>query len=523
MSCQEKKYPVGIQTFSEIREGGYVYVDKTAYVHTLVSGGKYYFLSRPRRFGKSLLMSTIEAYFQGRRELFKGLAIDKLTDEWDEYPVLHLDLNADKFENKEALETYLDLKLKEWEKKYEVEVDPTAPVSYRFGSVIEKAHEAIGRQVVILVDEYDKPMLNVIDNEELLESHRGTLKAFYGNLKSKDSHIKFAMLTGVARFSMVSVFSDLNNLNDISFVPMFSGICGITNEELDQYFRDGIECMGRQLDKTAEEIRQELKNRYDGYHFSENLMDIYNPFSIMNAFRNNYFDNYWANSGTPAYLVKMIRKRHARLADMEGKKINAKALGSEIMPSIDPIPSLFQSGYLTIKHYNPQFRTYTLGYPNGEVAESFIDFLAPLYLGRENMDSEFDIEKFVEEVQNGEVETFMTRIDSLLRGVPHIDSREPHEVFFQNVTYVIFKLMSFYVKMEDHTSNGRIDLTVETERYAYVFEFKINKSAAEAMAQIEEKKYWKKFEASGKQIILVAANFNTAERALDDVIVRQEE
>ncbi len=516
--CQEKKYPVGVQSFSEIREGGYVYVDKTAYVHRLISENKYYFLSRPRRFGKSLLLSTIEAYYQGRRDLFKGLAIDSLTEDWEPHPILHLDLNIGDYNTHQDLLDALGYNMAKWEKQYSLEKNITTP-GLRLGDIISGLHEKTGKKVVILVDEYDKPMLGAIDDEELADKFRDTLKAFYGVLKSMDQHIEFAMLTGVARFSKLSIFSDLNNLRDISFVPKFSGICGITADELSSCFTDGIQCLAKRYGKSTEEIRLELKRRYDGYHFAENLLDIYNPFSLVNVFANEKLDNYWFASGTPTYVVKLLKNRQWSLKDIESYSIDATKLGSEGILSREAIPTLYQAGYLTIKKYDQTFNEYTLGYPNGEVEESFTNFLKPIFLGQESTESEFDTKKFVKDVMRGDPKAFMTRLDSLLRGVPHIGSTEPREVYFRNALYLVFKMVGFYTRTEENTSNGRIDMTVETDAYAYVFEFKVNKTAAEAMRQIREKEYWKKFAASGKTIFLIGANFSPSKRALDDIAI----
>ncbi len=513
------RYPVGIQSFAEIRGGGYVYVDKTSFIHQLICEGKYYFLSRPRRFGKSLLLSTIEAYYSGRRDLFKGLALDSLTDDWEPHPVLHLDLNTDKFDTLESLDIVLDLKLREWENKYDVSVQPGAPLSYRFGAIVSHVSQLTGKKVVILVDEYDKPILSAIDNEPLADRFRDTLKAFYGNLKSMDRHIEFAMLTGVARFSKVSIFSDLNNLRDISFSPKYSGICGITEEETGKYFGAGICSVAARMGCSPEEVRRELKRRYDGYHFAEDLTDVYNPFSLVNVFADERFENYWFNSGTPSYVVKLLRHHRWRLADIESYTIDSTVLGSEGIMSKEAVPTLYQSGYLTIKSFDREFNEYELGYPNGEVEESFIKFLRPVFLGETSRDSEFDNRQFVRDVQRGNPQAFMQRLDSLLRGVPHIGSTEPRESYFQNAIYLVFKMVGFYTRMEHHTSSGRIDLTVETDSYVYVFEFKVNKPAREAIAQIREKGYWKQFQASGKQIYLIGACFSPAERALSDTVI----
>lgn len=512
------KYPVGIQSFSEIREGNYVYVDKTPFVHKLIQQGKYYFLSRPRRFGKSLLLSTIEAYFKGRRDLFKGLAIDSLTEVWDEYPILHLDLNNREYSEYESLIKELSYNLEQWEALYGIP-DNNRDVEERFANVIKKAFEKTGKKVVILVDEYDKPMLNAIDNEPLANRFRETLKAFYSNLKTMDPYIKIAVLTGVSRFTKVSIFSDLNNLRDISFEPRFAAICGITDEEIDIYFKQGIENLSASNGKTYHDVRGELKKLYDGYHFSENLIDVYNPFSLVNVFASQRYSNYWIASGTPTYVARLMKKYNKPLKNIERYKIMAAKLATEGILSKELIPTLYQSGYLTIKDYDERFKQYTLGYPNEEVEEGFIYFLLPLYLGSSAEDSEFNVSEFVEDVQNGKPQEFMRRIGSMLRGIPHLGKEDPHEHTFQNAIYLIFKMVGFFTAVEDHTSDGRIDLVLTTSNYVYVFEFKVDKTAELALQQIHEKEYWKKYEASGKQIFLIGANFNTAKKALDDFII----
>lgn len=516
--CVERRYPVGIQSFPEIREGGFVYVDKTHYVHKMLQASKYYFLSRPRRFGKSLLLSTIESYFRGRRELFRGLALDSLTDEWEPHEVLHLDLNIGDFSCEEALNEYLEHSLKQWEKKYGVEQIGSMP-SLRFGEVIKAACKQSGKKVVILIDEYDKPMLTAIENEPLSDRFRAIMKSFYGNLKSQDEYIRFAMLTGVSRFSKVSIFSDLNNLRDISFEPMFSGICGVGSEELEQYFHDGIGCLADYHGESYADTLAELKRRYDGYHFAKNMEDIYNPYSLVNAFSALDLNNYWIESGTPTYVTKLLKKYNKPLSDIDGFKIKATKLATEGIMSKELIPTLYQSGYLTIKRYNARFDQYTLGYPNREVETGFIDFLAPYYLGTRESHTEFEIDEFVEDIQNGNAEDFMKRVGSLLAGVPHKGGEDSHEHTFRNAIYLIFKMVGFYTRVEDHTSDGRIDMTIETPDYVYLFEFKVDKTATDAMAQIREKKYWQKFEASGKQIYLIGANISSATKTLDDIAI----
>ena len=383
----EIKYPVGIQTFETIRREGYLYIDKTSYIARLLKG-QYFFLSRPRRFGKSLFLSTLESYFLGRRDLFKGLAIDSLSEDWDPHPVMHLDLSPRQYLSKESLIQELNANLEIWEELYGNEKRDRA-IEERFAYVIRRAYEKTGKRVVILVDEYDKPLLSAIDNPSLAEEYRGILKAFYSNLKSMDRYIRFALLTGVARFSKVSIFSDLNNLNDISFVDDYAGICGITTEEMSKYFLEGIHHLAEKLELSPAEIEKELKRRYDGYHFTEKSPDIYNPYSMMKVFENKRMDSYWFDSGTPRYLVKLIEKGEWKLRNIAPTEIDSMVLTTAGITTTNPIPVFFQSGYLTIKDYDPVFKTYLLDYPNEEVKEGFLKFLVPYYIQKEGKDDGF--------------------------------------------------------------------------------------------------------------------------------------
>ncbi len=516
---KEIKYPVGIQTFSEIREGGYLYVDKTAEIYKLFSG-KYYFLSRPRRFGKSLMLTTLKAYYEGRRDLFKGLALDSLVDDWEPRPVLHLDLNTGDYDSSEKLEAGLKSHVRQWEKIYGVE-DPEAPLSQRFGYVIKRAYEQTGRKVAILIDEYDKPMLNAIGNEKLASEFRNILKALYSNLKTMDAYIEIAVLTGVARFSKLSIFSDLNNLRDISFSNKFASICGITSEELDHYFVDGIQELSESYGKTPEEMREELRKMYDGYHFAPVSPDIYNPFSLLNAFAEAMLKSYWFDKGTPTYLVRLLEKSSFKVPTFVPNTISESKLESAGILSEDPIPVFYQSGYLTIKKYNPTFRTYTLDYPNEEVKEGFLSFLVPYYLAKRGGDNDdFQVDTFVIAVNEGRIDDFMVSLKSLIAHVPYSE-KGTSEDHFRTAIYLLFTLMGFYTKMEDRTSSGSIDLTVETTDYVYLFEFKIDKSARVAMDQIRERRHWEKFLASGKKIYLIGANFDTKTRLLNDSLIKE--
>ncbi len=512
------KYPVGVQSFKEIREGGYTYVDKTAFVYELMQG-KYYFLSRPRRFGKSLLLSTIEAYYLGRRDLFKGLALDSLTDDWEPHPVLHLDLNNKEYKDEKSLAEHLHTNLLLWEELYGDERKEGSPEE-RFAYIIRRAYEITGKKVVILVDEYDKPLLNTIYRPELADIYRSQLKAFYANLKTMDPYIEMAMLTGVARFSKVSIFSDLNNLRDISFEQKFSAICGITSEEVDQYFKAGIEKLAQCLDVSVVEARERLKINYDGYHFCKNCPDIYNPFSLVNAFAKSDISDFWFDSGTPTYLVRLLENDFLDFREISPSYIDRSELESAGLLSENPLPAFYQTGYLTIKDYDRDLDRYTLDYPNKEVKQGFLKFLMKKYIPITSSARGFAVTDFVVAVRDGEPQTFMRKMESLVASVPYSE-KGASESHFQNVIYLLFTLMGYFCQTEVRTSDGRIDLRVETDRYIYIFEFKIDSTSEAAMEQIREKKYWLSEAESGKQIYLIAANFNTDTARLTPPIIER--
>ena len=514
---KEIKYPIGIQNFEKLREGNFLYVDKTAYIHGLSMGGGYYFLSRPRRFGKSLFLSTLEAYYEGKRGLFKGLALDNLTDDWEPRPVLHLDLNNRNYQDNTSLIKELNAHLEFWEEKYGDE-KKDRDVEERFSYIIRKACERSGRKVVILIDEYDKPLLSTIDRPELAECYRATLKSFYSNLKTQDRYIELAVITGVARFSKVSIFSDLNNMRDISFEDSYSAICGVTTEELGHYFKEGIADLGNRWGESEEKIISLLKKYYDGYHFSASSPDIYNPFSLVNAFTKRDFGRYWFESGTPTYLVTLLSNINRPFRDIAPVEMDRTELESAGLLDNDPVPVFYQSGYLTIRDYDRDTDSYILDYPNEEVKEGFLKFLMKSYIPGMISGSGFSMPDFIRAVRDGMPERFMKSMDNLVAGVPYTEkgSAEGH---FQNVVYLLFTLLGFFARMEQRTSDGRIDLTVETPQRVYIFEFKIDSSAEKAMAQIKEKEYWRPYASSGKEIYLIGANFDTRTRRLNGWLI----
>ena len=512
-----KLYPVGVQNFEKVILGGYEYVDKTALIYELFNTGSYYFLSRPRRFGKSLLLSTLEAYAQGKKELFKGLALEKLEKDWTVYPVLHLDLNTEKYDTEASLENKLELTLKQWEAEYGYNPDEYS-VATRFEGVIRRACEQTGHRVVILIDEYDKPMLQAIGNEALQNEYRSTLKAFYGALKSMDGCIRFALLTGVTKFGKVSVFSDLNNLMDISMDDRYVEICGISEKEVHAYFEEDIHALATATGMSYEQACAELKANYDGYHFTENAVGMYNPFSLLNTFAKKKFGSYWFETGTPTYLVELLKLHHYPIEDLEHIVTSQPVLDSIDTASTDPIPVIYQSGYLTIKGYNKMFENYTLGFPNREVEQGFFKFLLPNYASVSVSKSPYQIQCFVEEVMAGKVDDFFDRLKTMFADIPYELARD-REVHYQNILYIIFKLMGFYVQVEYHTSRGRIDLVLQTQDYVYIMEFKLNGSADEALAQIREKGYAAPFAKDSRTVYRIGVNFSDELRNIQEVKV----
>lgn len=512
-----KIYPIGIQNFEKIRNDGYLYIDKTALMYQMVKTGSYYFLSRPRRFGKSLLISTLEAYFQGKKELFTGLAVERLEKDWIKYPILHLDLNIEKYDTPESLDNILEKSLTAWEKLYGAEPSERS-FSLRFAGIIERACKQAGQRVVILVDEYDKPMLQAIGNEKLQKQFRDTLKPFYGALKTMDGYIKFAFLTGVTKFGKVSVFSDLNNLDDISMRKDYVEICGVSDQELhenlDIELHEFAETQGLSYDKLC----TKLKEYYDGYHFTHNSIGIYNPFSLLNAFKYKEFGSYWFETGTPTYLVKLLKKHHYDLERMAHEETDAQVLNSIDSESTNPIPVIYQSGYLTIKGYDERFGIYRLDFPNREVEEGFIRFLLPFYANVNKVESPFEVQKFVREVETGDYDSFFHRLQSFFADTTYEVIRE-QELHYENVLFIVFKLVGFYTKVEYHTNNGRVDLILQTDKFIYIMEFKLNGTAEEALQQINNKRYALPFEADGRKLFKIGINFSEKTRNIEKWVV----
>lgn len=510
------KYPIGIQDFVKLRQGGFAYVDKTKFVYKLADEGSYYFLSRPRRFGKSLFLSTLEAYFLGRKELFEGLAIYDMEKEWKSHPIFYIDLNTANFRDENSLYEVLNSHVSVWEEKYGAREYETT-LALRFKGVIARAAEKEGRGVVILIDEYDKPILQTLRNQELQEKHRSLLKSFYSVLKTQDRYIRFAFITGVTKFGKVSVFSDLNNLMDISMDQRYISICGMTQNELLYNFREGIEQLGEAYGDTEEETLNKLKIRYDGYHFEENTVGIYNPFSVLNTLAKLRYKDYWFETGTPTFLVDLLKMHNYRLLDITREKVSGDVINSVDSMSTNPIPVIYQSGYLTIKGYDERFKKYRLGFPNKEVEEGFLNFLLPLYTSAGN-NSPFMVDEFVQDVESGNPERFMQRMKAFFADTSYQVVGNA-ELYFQNAMYLVFKIMGFYTQVERPTSDGRIDAIIQTPDYIYIIECKLDRTAEEALRQINDSNYAAPFAMDKRRIYKIGVNFSSQTRGVEQWVI----
>lgn len=516
------KYPIGIQSFDRIIEDGYVYIDKTDMVYSLVHEGSIYFLSRPRRFGKSLLVSTLKNYFLGRKELFKGLKIDSLEKEWKVYPVFHVDFNGSNFTKQGILENRIASYVSDWEKQYSLEAgDIETDLGNRFMKVLKAAHEQSGRRAVVLIDEYDKPILDVLDvDKHLEEEHRNILKAFYSVFKGADEHLQFVFLTGVTKFSQVSVFSGFNQPKDISMHNKYEALCGITQEELDATFREPVESMAEAYHCSYDEMRDRLKAQYDGYHFSDRLTDVYNPFSLLNAFDAQRISDYWFKSGTPTYLIRLLSHTDEQMDDITGKFYAPKEFIDYKADVEQPLPMIYQSGYLTIKAFDMDFNLFLLDYPNKEVKEGFLTMVASKYF-----DNGDKINPWVREatifLRKGEVDNFRTGLTSFLASIPYTMRRKENERererYFHYTFYLLLRLLSVYtVYTEKVQSQGRVDCVVETPQYVYIFEFKLDGTADEALRQIEEKGYVREYASDNRKLYKIGAVFSSETGTISD-------
>ena len=503
-----KLYPIGIQTFERIRKEDKFYVDKTEYIYRMThTDGTYFFLSRPRRFGKSLLVSTFQSYFEGKKELFEGLAIEKLEKEWNEYPVLHFDLSKGKHMEKAQLEEYLGYLLEDYEQKYGIENHRNGN-NNRFNDLIEVVYRKTGKQVVVLIDEYDAPLLDVAHEKEKLDVLRNTMRNFYSPLKGNESMLRFVFLTGITKFSQLSIFSELNNITNVSMDEPYAGICGITKEELLTQMSDDIDALAEHLELSREETIQELKDHYDGYHFTWPSPDVYNPYSLLNCFAKQKMDSFWFGSGTPTFLIEKMREFHVLPSQLG--KVRAKAASfdaaTERMTSLTPL--LYQSGYLTIKDYEKKIDVYTLDFPNKEIEVGLFDSLLPGYLGSEIDAGRVVVADISTYINNGEMDEALQLLADFLETIPYCDNTH-YEGHWQQTLYIMFALLTNYdILVEQHTAKGRIDITMETTDTIYVMELKFNKSAEEALAQIEAKHYADAFKKSGKKVVKIGLNFS---------------
>ena len=507
---ERQRYPIGLQSFKEIREGGYVYVDKTEYIYQLLRGSKYYFLSRPRRFGKSLFLSTLKCFFENKRELFEGLDITVHSEiEWTERPVIHIDFNGADYSKEESLVERIDAQLEKYEAIYTIGKSSLS-ISGRFDALIQEAHRKTGQQVAVLIDEYDKPILDTLHLEDRAGMHRDQLRGFYSVLKSNDDHLKLVLLTGITKFGHLNIFSGLNNLFDISMADEYSAICGITRQELHANFDPGVENLAARLKCSKEEAYDRLKQNYDGYHFSEECQDIYNPFSLLNCLQLETIRGFWFQTGTSSFLARYFQTHELRITDFDDIRCSAESImGVDAVPT-DPIPLLYQSGYLTIKGYDPEFNFFTLGFPNREVKQGFYDGLLSLYAGPKSPTVTRDL---VLAVRNGDTDRFMDCLQGLFSSISY-DMRLEDERNFQNVVLTIFRLMGLYTKEEDRTPKGRIDITVVTQDYIYIIELKRDSTPEAALRQIKEKGYADKYRNDPRQIIELGINFSTKEREI---------
>lgn len=510
-------YPIGIQTFENIRTDNYVYVDKTALMYQMVHQTRYVFLSRPRRFGKSLLLSTIEAYFQGKRQIFEGLAIMHMENDWKQHPVIRIDLNHGMYDTVDNLNKYLNTQVVKLERLYGKD-ESEELLSDRFSGVIERAAEKTASKVVILVDEYDKPLLETIGENTLQEKFRDVLRSFFGALKSQDRYIKFAMFTGITKFGKLNIFSELNNLVDISFNERFAAICGITKEELLHTFPEALQQLAERYKCSEHEIIVRLRMMYDGYRFTEAETKVFNPFSLFNAFYSLKLKPYWFETGTPTYLVELMRTIDYDLATISDIYVSEDTLSAFNPDLPDPLPILYQSGYLTIKDVDPETSDLQLGFPNEEVRIAFMKYLLPFYAGGTQNAKRFDYSKFAHEIRNGEAQTFMQRLQCFTADIGY-NVQADCEKDFQNLLYIIFTLSSVKPVAERTTSDGRIDMVVETDRFVYVMEYKIDGTAEDAINQIDTKQYTLSWKVSSRKVIKIGANYSTDHRRITDYII----
>ena len=530
MGIHDRKLPIGIQSFEKLREENFIYVDKTEYVYKLAHSGIPYFLSRPRRFGKSLLLSTLKAYWEGKHELFKGLVIDKLEANndkaWQSYPIFYFDFNRSGYQDKGNLEKVIEAHLNEWEKVYgsdeagkdSKEDKSESLLAIRFQNLLVNASERTGKKCVVLIDEYDKPLLDIFENEQLVEYNRAVFKGFFSTLKSFDAYLQFVFITGVTKFNKVSIFSDLNQLDDITFDNAFAGICGITEDELKENFLPEIEAIADDNEMTLDECFDKMRSTYDGYCFSSKMIGVYNPYSLLRSFNKKQFGSYWFETGTPTFLLKRIKRMNFDVKHFSDDSIDIteRMLSDYRADNNDPVPLLYQTGYLTVKDYDRHADCYTLGFPNDEVRYGFLENLMQEYSEDSGAGSGKDILSIKKSIEKGDLDGLKNSITALFASIPYTSDDVVFEHYFQTVLYILFQLLGKYVVCELHTYTGRVDCIVETDKYVYIFEFKRDKSADEALDQIDEMKYALPYAADKRTLYKVGANFDSETRMLTE-------
>ena len=519
MEALQRLYPIGIQTFSEIREKNYLYIDKTEYVYRMTHFAKYVFLNRPRRFGKSLLTSTLHSYFSGRKDLFQGLAMERLEKEWIEYPVLHFDMSTAKHVDKEQLLQELNLKLSEYEGVYgkgQEEINP----NQRLMGLIKRAYEQTGRQVVVLIDEYDAPLLDVVHEKENLGVLRNIMRNFYSPLKACDPYLKYVFLTGITKFSQLSIFSELNNIKNISMDEPYAAICGITEDEMLTQMKEDIGMLTAKLNISPEEVLLKLKENYDGYHFTYPSPDLYNPFSLLNAFADGKFGSYWFGSGTPTYLIKMLEKFGVEPSEIGNNHAEVSAFDAPTETMTDIIPLLYQSGYITIKDYDESIDLYTLDIPNKEVRLGLMKSLLPNYVASKTRETTTMVAYLSRDIRNDDMDSALRRLQTFLSTIPYCDNTG-YEGHYQQMFYIIFSLLGSFVDIEVRTPRGRVDVVLRTKTTLYVMELKLDKTAGEAMEQINLKNYPERFALCGLPVVKVAINFDSERCTIGDWIIEK--
>ena len=519
METLQRLYPIGIQTFSEIREKNYLYIDKTEYVYRMTHFAKYVFLSRPRRFGKSLLTSTLHSYFSGRKDLFQGLAMERLEKEWIEYPVLHFDMSMAKHVDKERLERLLDFMLSDYERTFGL--DPTAgDANLRLTRLIKCAYEKTGKKVVVLIDEYDAPLLDVVHEKENLGVLRNIMRNFYSPLKACDPYLKYVFLTGITKFSQLSIFSELNNIKNISMDEPYAAICGITEDEMLTQMKEDMEMLAAKLNISSEEVLLKLKENYDGYHFTYPSPDIYNPFSLLNAFADGKFGSYWFGSGTPTYLIKMLEKFGVEPSEIGNNHAEVSAFDAPTETMTDIIPLLYQSGYITIKDYDESIDLYTLDIPNKEVRLGLMKSLLPNYVASKTRETTTMVAYLSRDIRNDDMDSALRRLQTFLSTIPYCDNTR-YEGHYQQMFYIIFSLLGSFVDIEVRTPRGRVDVVLRTKTTLYVMELKLDKTAGEAMEQINLKNYPERFALCGLPVVKVAINFDSERCTIGDWIIEK--